>query len=319
MKIAILGAGLIGRAWAIVFARGGHTVSLFDSDTKQTALALEWASAALAEMRSFDLANESEAIRKRVSAAASLADALAGCGYVQENIAERLEPKQALFAEVERLAPREATLASSSSALMPSLIFAKLGTADRSLVVHPMNPPHLAPIAELCGSGKTSLATIERTRELMAACGMSPIVVKREIDGFILNRLQLSLLNEAFRLIAFGYVTPEDLDKTLSDGLALRWSFMGPIETIDLNAPQGVADYMQRYGPTIRRIATPPKGEEMWPDSVGDIMEAARRAKVPKDRLAEAQAWRDRRLMALAAHKREANREILQARGHHPT
>jgi 3-hydroxyacyl-CoA dehydrogenase len=306
MKVAIIGAGLIGRAWAVVFARGGHTVSVFDSDTKQSAAALEWAKTALNDMHSFGLVTDPDAIQKRIASAASLAEAVDGCGYVQENIAEKLEPKQALFAEAEKRAPPGAILASSSSAIKPSLIFANIKTAERCLVVHPMNPPHLAPIAELCGSEKTSAETVDRTRSLMLECGMAPIVVKREIDGFILNRLQLSLLNEAFRLIAFGYVTPEDLDKTLSDGLALRWSFMGPVETMDLNAPQGVGDYMQRYGPTIRRIATPPKGEENWPDSVSGDMEAARRAKVPKEKLAAAQAWRDRRLMALAAHKKQA-------------
>jgi 3-hydroxyacyl-CoA dehydrogenase len=285
MNVAIIGAGLIGRAWSIVFARGGHTVSLFDSNTKQIPLALDWARTAIEDMRSFGLVTDSEAIRNRIAPVASLAEALDGCGYVQENIVERLEPKQALFAEVQNLAPREAILASSSSAIMPSLIFANMKIPQRCLVVHPMNPPHLAPIAELCGSEKTSAETIDHTHALMLGCGMTPIIVKREIDGFILNRLQLSLLNEAFRLIAFGYVTPEDLDKTLSDGLALRWSFMGPVETMDLNAPQGVADYMQRYGPTIRRIATSPKGEENWPDSIGGIMEAARRAQVPKERL----------------------------------
>jgi 3-hydroxyacyl-CoA dehydrogenase len=309
MKIAVIGAGLIGRAWSIVFARGGHTVSLHDSDTKQVSYALDWATSALEDMHSFGLVADSEAIRNRITPADSLADALDGCSHVQENIAERLEPKQALFAEAQELAPRDAIFASSSSALTPSLIFAGMREPERCLVVHPMNPPHLVPIAELCGAEKTSADAVSRTYALMLDCGMTPIIVKREIDGFILNRLQLSLLNEAFRLIAFGYVSPEDLDKTLSEGLALRWSFMGPIETIDLNAPKGLADYLQRYGATIRRLAKPPEGEETWPDSVGSIMEAARRAQVPKERLADAQAWRDRRLMALASHKREADRK----------
>ena len=121
---------------------------------------------------------------------------------------------------------------------MPSIIFGGLATRDRCLVSHPLNPPHLAPIVELCGADFTSPEVIERARDFMAGCAMSPITVKREIEGFILNRLQLAVLNEAFRLIAEGYVSAEDLDKTVKDGLALRWSFMGPIETIDLNAPR---------------------------------------------------------------------------------
>ena len=138
---------------------------------------------------------------------------------------------------------------------------------------------------------------------------MSPVTVNREIDGFILNRLQLAVLNEAFRLISEDYVSAEDLDKTLKDGLALRWSFMGPIETIDLNAPQGVADYLTRYGPTIRRVGEQQAAAAPWPESLGQQLDAAMRALVPKEKLGEATAWRDRRLMALAAHKRAEDKK----------
>ena len=137
---------------------------------------------------------------------------------------------------------------------------------------------------------------------------MSPIIVKREIEGFILNRLQLAVLNEAFRLIAEDYVSAEDLDKTVKDGLALRWSFMGPIETIDLNAPKGVADYLERYGPTIRRVGDSQSAAAPWPASIAEKLDAQRRAAIPVEKLADATDWRDRRLMALAAHKRAHER-----------
>ena len=116
-------------------------------------------------------------------------------------------------------------------------------------------------------------------------------------------------MNEAFRLIAEDYVSAEDLDKTIKDGLALRWSFMGPIETIDLNAPQGVADYLDRYGPTIRRVGEAQSAAAPWPGTIAATLDKERRAVVPKDRLAEASEWRDRRLMALAAHKRDQQKK----------
>ncbi|MGQ0484777.1 MAG: 3-hydroxyacyl-CoA dehydrogenase family protein, partial [Hyphomicrobiales bacterium] len=111
---------------------------------------------------------------------------------------------------------------------------------------------------------------------------------------------------EALRLIARGYVSADDLDCTMKDGLALRWSFMGPIETIDLNAPGGIADYMARYGETIRRVGRDIAGSGDWPDEVAALIDAERRRAVPRDRLEAAQTWRDRRLMALASHKRDA-------------
>lgn len=305
MKAAIIGSGLIGRSWAMVFARGGHDVALWDQDPAQVEKALASIAVTLPDMAAAGLIGEPGAILARISAAATLADALRDADFVQENIAERAAPKQALFAEIESLAAADAILSSSTSAIMPSIIFGGLASRQRCLVSHPLNPPHLAPIVELCGADFTSPDAVSRAAGFMVSCGMKPITVKREIEGFILNRLQLAVLNEAFRLIADDYVSPEDLDKTVTEGLALRWSFIGPIETIDLNAPDGIADYLTRYGPTIRRIGEQQAAAAPWPDSVAAKLEASRRADVPKPKLKDASAWRDRRMMALAAHKRD--------------
>lgn len=304
MKTAILGSGLIGRSWAMVFARGGHEVALWDQDAAQVDKALAHIARTLPEMAEAGLIDDINAVQARITGAATLADAVAGAGFLQENIVERATPKQTLFAEVDRLAPADAIISSSTSAIMPSIIFGALATRARCLVSHPLNPPHLAPIVELCGADFTDPAIIGHARVFMAGCGMVPIIVKREIEGFILNRLQLAVLNEAFRLIGEEYVTAEDLDKTIKDGLALRWSFMGPIETIDLNAPNGVADYLERYGPTIRRVGDSQSAAKPWPDDIGATLAAERRAAVPAEKLGDATAWRDRRMMALAAHKR---------------
>ena len=309
MKTAILGSGLIGRSWAMVFARGGHEVLLWDQDAAQVERALTHISRTLPDMTKAGLMGDPDVVMNRIRGVASLADAVATADFVQENIAERAEPKQALFQAVERLAPARAILSSSTSAIMPSIIFGELSTRARCLVSHPLNPPHLAPIVEICGAEFTSADSISRARDFMAGCAMVPITVKREIEGFILNRLQLAVLNEAFRLIAEGYVSADDLDKTVKDGLALRWSFMGPIETIDLNAPGGVADYLERYGPTIRRIGDAQAAAAPWPDSVRATLDSERRAAVPADKLADATAWRDSRMMALAAHKRDQEKE----------
>lgn len=287
----------------MVFARGGNEVVLWDQDSAQVDKALAHIARTLPEMAEAGLIDDAATVAARVSGTARLDEALAGVGFIQENIVERAEPKQALFAEVERLAEADAVISSSTSAIMPSILFGGLRTRQRCLVSHPLNPPHLAPIVELCGGDFTDPEAIDRARVFMADCGMAPILVKREIEGFILNRLQLAVLNEAFRLIADGYVSAEDLDKTIKEGLALRWSFMGPIETIDLNAPNGVADYLERYGPTIRRVGDSQAATAPWPDSIGATLDAERRAAVPREKLSEATAWRDRRMMALAAHK----------------
>ena len=303
MKAAVIGSGLIGRSWAMVFARGGHEVTMWDQDAAQTERALAHIEATLPEMAAAGVLDNPESVRARVKGVSDLASAVEGAVFVQESIAERPEPKQRLFAEIETLVSAGSVLSSSTSAIMPSIIFAGLASRERCIVSHPLNPPHLAPIVELCGAEFTAEETVRRARDFMLGCGMVPITVRREIEGFILNRLQLALLNEAFRLIDGGYVSAEDLDATVKDGLALRWSFMGPIETIDLNAPGGVADYLARYGPTIRRVGESQAQAAPWPDSIGARLDAERRAAVPREVLAEATAWRDRRMMALLAHK----------------
>lgn len=293
----------------MVFARGGHEVVLWDQDPAQVDKALAHIARTLPDMEEAGLVTNARAAGERITAAQTLASAVAKADFIQENIVERAAPKQELFAEVEQRAPVDAIISSSTSAIMPSIIFGSLATRRRCLVSHPLNPPHLAPIVELCGGNFTDPEILDRTRVFMAGCDMVPIIVKREIEGFILNRLQLAVLNEAFRLIAEDYVTADDLDKTVTDGLALRWSFMGPIETIDLNAPNGVADYLERYGPTIRRVGESQSAAKPWPDDIADKLDAARRAAVPREKLAEATAWRDRRMMALSAHKQAQDKK----------
>jgi 3-hydroxyacyl-CoA dehydrogenase len=239
-----------------------------------------------------------------------LAAALAGAAHVQENAPERLDVKKALFAELDRLAPPSAILASSTSALLPSRFTESLPGRARCLVIHPLNPPYLIPAAEIVPAPWTSPEGIERARAFLVEAGQAPIVMKREIDGFVMNRLQGALLEEAFRLVADGYATAEDVDIGLREGLALRWSFMGPFETIDLNAPGGVRDYVERYQGIYENLFPQMQRRVDWGGPWLKEIERARRATSPADKLVERQKWRDRRLMALAAHKRRAARDI---------
>lgn len=123
------------------------------------------------------------------------------------------------------------------------------------MVAHPVNPPYLVPLVELAPAAWTSADVVARARDLYLRAGQTPFIVKKEITGFLLNRVQSAVLSEVFALYRDGHADAEDLDRVLKDGLALRWSFMGPFETIDLNAPGGLADYAERFGPTYREVA----------------------------------------------------------------
>lgn len=309
MKIAIVGSGFIGRAWAISFARAGHEVAMWDRDPEAAAQAKVYLADILGDLQSNDLlrGQEPDAVLSRISVTSELIKALDGAGHVQENTPEKIDVKREVFAQLDSLADRQATIASSSSALLPSSFTERLEGRDRCLVVHPLNPPYLIPAVEVVPAPWTSADAIKRVRELLVDAGHAPLVMKRELDGFIMNRLQGALLEEAFRLVADGYAGVEDVDRGIRDGLALRWSFMGPFETVDLNAPNGVRDYVERYQGIYKALFEQMQRRVDWAGPVLDTVEAARRQNLPAESLQERQMWRDRRLMALAAHKKRSD------------
>lgn len=304
-RIGIVGAGLIGRAWAIVFARAGCSVAIYDAAPDALAGCEKLLHENISDLAQHDLISETpDVVLARISTVATLAAALDGAALAQENVRETLEVKRAIFAEMDALAAPDTVLASSTSWIPASEFSADLAGRGRILVAHPVNPPYLVPLVELAPAPWTSPAAVERARDLYARAGQSPVLLKKEITGFLLNRIQGAVLNEALNLYANGYASVEDLDKVLKDGLGLRWSFMGPFETIDLNAPDGVIDYAQRYGPTYRDVARTQLPNK-WDQALLAKIESERRTVLPAEQLAERARWRDNRLMALVAHQRK--------------
>jgi 3-hydroxyacyl-CoA dehydrogenase len=309
---AIVGTGLVGQAWAIAFARAGWEVRLWDQVPEAPGEAIATTAGLLHDLADQGLLGGQKvaAVQGRLRPAPTLADALAGATWMQESAPERVELKRELWAGIDEEAPAETILASSTSAIVPSRFTEGLPGRHRCLVTHPLNPPYLIPAIELVPAPWTSAETMRRAAEIMRGIGQAPIVMQREIDGFVMNRLQGALLEEAFRLVADGICSAEDVDIGLREGLALRWSFMGPFETIDLNAPGGVRDYVQRYQQIYEGIFPSMQRRVDWAGPIIEAVERDRRARVPETALAERQRWRDRRLMALLRHKRQAAQEI---------
>lgn len=309
-KVAIIGSGLIGRAWATVFARAGHPVKLYDAAPGAAGKALGLIHEGLQELKEFGLIAESpEVVARRVTVAATLAEAVRDADYVQENTSEKLEVKREVYRQMDEASSPDCILASSTSTIQTSRFSEGLKGRHRCIVAHPVNPPHIVPVVEISPAPWTSPDVVAKTRVLHEKIGQVPITVKKEIEGFILNRLQAALLLESWRLVKDDYVSVEDLDKCIKDGLGLRWSFMGPFETIDLNAPGGVPDYAGRYGPVLHGMMKDVRTEP-WDDALVAKVDSERRRMMPQDSHAEREAWRDRRLMALIAHKRDAARKI---------
>ncbi len=309
-KIAIVGAGLIGRSWAYVFARAGMQVVVWDPEAAVLDRLDEDVRAMHARAGAHERAGDDpQGLPSRIRACPRLEDALDGADLVQENGPEVLDIKQRLFAELDRLAAPQTILASSSSALMASTFTQGLEGRARCLIAHPVNPPHLVPVVELCPTPDTDPDVMERAAVIYRDARQVPVLLGREIDGFVLNRLQAVVLAESLRLISEGIVTPEGLDDTIRHGLGRRWAFMGPMETIHLNAPGGIQDYLERYGPTMARLSNDAARGEAF------TAEAAKKAGADfstdtREDIRTRQEWRDGELAALDRHllNRAANR-----------
>lgn len=310
MKIAIVGAGMIGRAWAICFARGGHQVVLWNKSPGKAEEAVAYVASVLPMLHDRDLLNglSPAEILAGITAASSLAEALRDADYVQENVAENVEVKRAVYAEMEAHARSDTIFASSTSGLVPSSFTSHLKHPERCVVVHPLNPPYLIPAVDIVPSPATSTDVMDSAVALMRACGQAPIRMKREDPGFLTIRIQGAIYHEAWRLVASGLASAEDVDIAVREGLALRWSFIGPFETADLNAPGGIRDFVARYGDLYQQLY-PKTGPVEWSGALMDEVEADRRAALPMENHKARQMWRDGRLIELAAHKRAAARK----------
>lgn len=309
-RAAIVGSGLIGRAWALVFARAGWRVSMSDPSAEVRVGLQDSLRQDCDILLRHRLIGDPDAVLGQITVAGSLAEAVAEADFVQENGPEDAAVKQAIFAELDSAARPDAILASSTSAIVASRFTEGLEGRARCLVGHPVNPPHLVPLVEVCGAPWSSPETIESAWKVYRDIGQVPVMIKRETDGFVLNRLQGALLAEAFRLVQEGVVSPEDLDKTVKDGLGLRWSFMGPFETIELNAPEGIADYCARYGGFYQRLLADPPGAEVFDSEPVDQVVATWPHAPEPARLTELTTWRNERLAALLAHKSKTQKDL---------
>lgn len=301
--VAVVGAGLIGSSWAICFARAGYEVRLNDRNEEALQTAMKTIGSAVHDMADFDLLGgqvPAEVI-DRVHESSQLEACLDGVTHVQECAPETIPAKQALFRQLGDMTGPETILASSTSAFVPSLFTADTRHRERCLVAHPINPPYLVPLVQIVPAPWTDASTISNTRDFMQRAGQSPIVLKQEADGFAVNRLQGALIHEAIRLVSEGIASPSAIDLAISKGLGLRWSFMGPFETMELNAPAGIRDYLERYGELYRRIIGAEHAEQMWTGPALDLIEQDRSDQLDRDRIAERQRWRDRRLMDVVA------------------
>jgi 3-hydroxyacyl-CoA dehydrogenase len=263
-KIAIVGSGVIGQGWAVVFARAGHDAVLFDAQPGATDTALRRIDDIVARLIGID-DEDRESVRGRIRGAASLAEALEGAVHVQESITENAGAKRAVFIEMDAIAPPDVILASSCSAIPPDEFLTDVPGRRRCLIAHPFNPPYLVPVVEMLSNSWTDEVVLEQCTTFMRECGQSPIRVHVPVPGFVINRLQVAVVNEAMNLVARGVASPQDIDTGMREGLGLRWAIFGPFETMNSNAVNGFREYTGKYAGSYRAL-----GDDLQPGAAWD-------------------------------------------------
>ena len=265
-KVASIGGGPIGAGWAAHFlARGydvaGYVHSMSEETAYRKVLDTAWIS-----LTAMGLAPG--ASRDRLTLTDNLEAAVADAGFVQESAPERLELKQKLYETLGRIVPADVVIASSTSGLMMTDIQLLCPTPERTVIGHPFNPPYLLPLVEIIGGKKTSPDAVAWARDFYAHAGKAPLVMKKEIPGFVATRLQEALWREALHMVANGEATPEDIDIALMNGPAPRLAIQGQCMAFHVACGEGgMATNLDQFGPALKlpwtRLVAPELTKEL--------------------------------------------------------
>lgn len=294
--VAVVGAGSIGGSWTALALAKGLTVHAADPDPATDERLRAAVAGHLVELDTDIAALDRLHVHTDAAEAAALAD------LVIESGPERVDLKRELFATLDEAAAADVVLASSSSGFGPSAFQDACRHAERVVVAHPFNPPHLVPLVEVVGGRATSEETIEATMTAMTLLGRRPVRVRAELPGHVVNRLQSALWREAYDLVRRGAITVADLDQAVASGPGLRWALLGPIATQHLSGgPGGMAHVLEHLGPPMVDWWDDLGAPELTPDLTAQLVDGVRAEMAGRER--DVLARRDRALRELIALK----------------
>ena len=252
-NVACVGSGLIGQGWATLFAAAGYDVTLQDLSDDKLKGATEQVSLNLRLLEDNGRLHHEMAAGafKRIRTTLSLAEAVKGADYILESVPDNYTAKKTVFKEMDALAPGDTILASSSSGLLMSEIQTAVTRPERCVLVHPFLPVHLLPLVEVVGGDQTVPETVDITCRLMEKIGKTPVRLKKEVSGYIVNRLQAALLREAVDLVASGVASAEEVDRAFCNGMGMRDPFIGPLLRAYL-AGDGIENFVEHYSESYR-------------------------------------------------------------------
>ncbi len=286
MQAAIVGGGVIGGGWAARFLLNGWTVRVYDPDPESQRKineVLDNARRSLPSLYDTSMPPEGELIFCE-----TIKQAVEGAHFIQESVPERLSVKVDVFAEIQQHAPDTAVIASSTSGFKPSELSEGALRPEQILVCHPFNPVYLLPLVEIVPSSQTSEAIKQRSKELMTQIGMYPLMVRKEIDGHINDRLQEALWREALWLVNDGVATTEEIDDSVRFGCGLRWAQMGTFQTFWLAGGEGgMRHFLAQFGPSLKwpwtKLMDVPDLTDELIDTISDQCDDQANGKTPRE------------------------------------
>ena len=250
-KVAVIGAGVIGAGWIIRCLAHNKIVYAFDKDLKLkknlvTEIRRTWPFVK-------KLYNKKKLNLKHFQYFTSIEETLKDADFVQECATENYSLKTKLMSSISKYSKKNAIIASSSSGLLPTRIYSKCKYPERALIGHPFNPVYLLPAVEIVPGKKTSNKFLNQAKKFYQSISMNPIMVKKELPGYLSDRLQEALWREGLHIINEGYATTEDLDRAIEDGPGLRWSLMGTFLTFHLaGGKAGMKHMLEQFGPALK-------------------------------------------------------------------
>jgi len=265
-RICCIGAGPIGAGWTACFLARAYSVTAYVHEPAEEASLRSLIETAWSSLESLGLAEGASLENLRCTS--DLTEAVAGAQFIQESAPENMQLKQALYEELGRLVPTNVVIASSTSGLPMSDIQARCSTPERTVVGHPFNPPYLLPLVEIVGGTATDPAAVQWLSDFYKVAGKAPLVLKKEIPGFIATRLQEAIWREALHMISNGEATVEDIDFAVVNGPGPRWAMMGPCLVYHLGGGEGGMAYcLDQFGPSLKlpwsRLGAPELTQEL--------------------------------------------------------
>ncbi len=297
-RVTNIGAGPIGGGWSAHFLARGYRVTTYLHDAVEEAPLRELVETAWKSLTALGLAEGAGLDNLRCTT--DLAEACEAAEFVQESIPENLELKQALYEKLGELVPADVVIASSTSGLSMTDIQARCSTPERTVVAHPFNPPYLLPLVEMIGGARTDPETVAWAAAFYRASGKAPLVMDKEIPGFIATRLQEALWREALHMVAEGEATVEQIDQAIVNGPGPRWAVLGPCMAFHVASGEGgMAHNLDHFGPALKLPWTRLEAPELTPELRDRMVEGCDRSSTGRD-FATLAEERDAGLVAIA-------------------